>query len=41
LCGTPLERMSDNGSPFVVWMPGVLTLFGKTLEQLRIRHIRT
>jgi hypothetical protein len=22
-------------------MPGVLTLFGKTLEQLRIRHIRT
>jgi transposase InsO family protein len=41
LCGTPLELMSDNGSPFVVWMPGVLTLFGKTLEQLRIRHIRT
>jgi len=41
LCGTPLELMSDNGSPFVVWMPGVLTLFGKTLEELRIRHIRT
>ena len=41
LCGTPLELMSDNGSPFVVWMPGVLTLFGKTLEDLRIRHIRT
>lgn len=41
LCGTPLELMSDNGSPFVVWMPGVLTLFGKTLAELRIRHIRT
>ncbi len=41
LCGTPLEVMSDNGSPFVVWMPGVLTLFGKTLEELRIRHLRT
>ena len=41
LCGTPLELMSDNGSPFVTWMPGVLTLFGKTLEDLRIRHIRT
>ena len=33
--------MSDDGSPFVVWMPGVLTLFGKTLEELRIRHLRT
>jgi len=41
LCGTPLELMSDNGSPFVFWVPGVLTLFGKTLEELRIRHIRT
>lgn len=41
LCGTPLELMSDNGSPFVIWMPGVLTLFGKTLEELRIRHLRT
>jgi transposase InsO family protein len=41
LCGTPLELMSDNGSPFVVWMPGVLTLFGKTLEELSIRHLRT
>jgi len=41
LCGTPLELMSDNGNPFVVWMPGVLTLFGKTLEELRIRHLRT
>ncbi len=33
--------MSDNGSPFVAWMPGVLTLFGKTLEELRVRHLRT
>jgi transposase InsO family protein len=41
LCGTPLELMSDNGTPFVTWMPGVLTLFGKTLEELRIRHVRT
>jgi transposase InsO family protein len=41
LCGIPIELMSDNGSPFVTWMPGVLTLFGKTLEELRIRHLRT
>jgi transposase InsO family protein len=41
LCGTPLELMSDNGSPFVVWMPGVLTLFGKTLADLGVRHLRT
>jgi len=41
LCGVPLELMSDNGSPFVVWMPGVLTLFGKRLADLRVRHIRT
>jgi transposase InsO family protein len=41
LCGLPLEVMSDNGAPFVVWMPGVLTLFGKTLAYLEIRHIRT
>ncbi|MEX2548074.1 MAG: integrase core domain-containing protein [Chloroflexota bacterium] len=41
LCGRPLELMSDNGSPFVVWMPGVLTLFGKTLADLHVRHLRT
>ena len=41
LVGVPLEIMSDNGAPFVVWMPSVLTLFGKTLEQLHIKHIRT
>lgn len=41
LCGRPLELMSDNGKPFVFWMPGVLTLFGKRLRDLRIRHLRT
>ncbi len=41
LCGLPLEVMSDNGSPFATWMPGVLTLFGKTLSELHIKHIRT
>jgi transposase InsO family protein len=41
LVGVPLELMSDNGAPFVVWMPNVLTLFGQTLEQLRIKHVRT
>jgi len=41
LCGLPHEVMSDNGAPFVVWMPGVLTLFGKTLAELEIEHIRT
>lgn len=41
LCGQPLELMSDNGDPFVIWMPGVLTLFGKKLRDLRIRHLRT
>ena len=40
-CGVPLEVMSDNGAPFVVWMPGVLTLFGRTLADLRVRHVRT
>jgi transposase InsO family protein len=39
-CGRPLELMSDNGDPFVFWMPGVLTLFGKRLRDLRIRHLR-
>ncbi len=41
LCGQPLAVMSDNGSPFVVWMPGVLTAFGKTLKEMAVRHIRT
>ena len=41
LCGRPLDLMSDNGTPFVHWMPGVLTRFGKELRELEIRHIRT
>lgn len=41
LCGRPLDLMSDNGSPFVSWMPGVLTRFGKTLRELAVRHIKT
>jgi transposase InsO family protein len=41
LCGKPLQLMSDNGNPFVTWMPGVLTRFGKRLRDLNIRHLRT
>lgn len=41
LCGKPLQLMSDNGNPFVVWMPGVLTRFGKRLRDLNVRHLRT
>lgn len=41
LCGRPLDLMSDNGDPFVFWMPGVLTRFGRTLRELAVRHIRT
>jgi len=41
LCGQPLQLMSDNGVPFVVWMPGMLTSFGKRLRDLRIQHLRT
>ena len=41
LCGQPLELMSDNGKPFVGWLPGLLSRFGKRLEELRIRHLRT
>ena len=41
LCGQPLQLMSDNGSPFGVWMPWVLTLFGKRLGDLHIQHLRT
>ena len=41
LCGRPLDLMSDNGTPFVSWMPGVLTRFGKTLRELAVRHIKT
>ena len=41
LCGQPLQLMSDNGQPFVTWMPGVLTRFGKRLRDLQIEHLRT
>jgi transposase InsO family protein len=41
LCGQPLQLMSDNGLPFVVWMPGMLTRFGKRLRELHIQHLRT
>src|SRR5260370_18116838 len=40
-CGRPLQRMSANGLPFVVWMPGMLTGFGKRLRDLHIQHLRT
>jgi transposase InsO family protein len=33
--------MSDNGMPFVVWMPDVLTRFGKRLRDLHVQHLRT
>ena len=41
LCGRPLAVMSDNGSPFATWVPGVLTPYGRTLAGLQIQHIRT
>ncbi len=41
LCGQPLQLMSDNGLPFVIWMPGILTHFGKRLRDLHIQHLRT
>ena len=41
LCGRPLDLMSDNGTEFVHWMPGLLNRFGKTLRELEIRQIRT
>lgn len=41
LCGQPLQLMTDNGVPFVMWVPTVLTSFGKRLEELHIQHLRT
>lgn len=41
LCGVPLELMSDNGTPFVILIEGLLTRFQRTLVELSIRHIRT
>jgi len=33
--------MSDNGRPFVGWMPGLLSGFGKRLRELHVLHLRT
>jgi transposase InsO family protein len=41
LCGVPHELMSDNGTPFVAITRSMLSRFQRTLEELRIRHIRT
>src|SRR5713101_3105741 len=41
LCGRPLDLMTDNGTEFVHWMPGVLNRFGKTLRELEIQQIQT
>ena len=41
LCGVPLELMTDNGTPFVIMVKGLLTRFQRTLGELAIRHIRT
>jgi transposase InsO family protein len=41
LCGQPLDLMSDNGTPFVTWIPYVLTSFGTRLQELHINHVRT
>lgn len=42
LWGQPIELMSDNGSPFVRFLPRLLpTGFGKRLAERRIRHLRT
>jgi transposase InsO family protein len=41
LCGRPLQLMTDNGTEFVHWMPGMLNRFGKTLQELEIRQIKT
>ena len=41
LCGVPHEIMSDNGTPFVAITRTMLSRFQRSLEDLRIRHIRT
>ncbi|MBA3779851.1 MAG: DDE-type integrase/transposase/recombinase [Chloroflexi bacterium] len=41
LCGVPHELMSDNGTPFVAITRSMLSRFQRSLEELRIRHIRT
>jgi transposase InsO family protein len=41
LCGVPHQLMSDNGTPFVAIARSMLSRFQRTLEELRVRHIRT
>ncbi len=42
LWGQPIELMSDNGSPFVRFLPRLLpTGFARRLAERRIRHLRT
>ncbi len=42
VCGHPFEVMSDNGSPFVRFLPKLLpTGFSRRLKELNIRHLRT
>ena len=41
LCGIPHELMTDNGTPFVAITRTMLSRFQRTLDELRIRHIRT
>lgn len=41
LCGVPHELMTDNGTPFVAIARTMLSRFQRTLEELRVRHIRT
>ena len=41
LCGVPHDLMTDNGTPFVAITRTMLSRFQRTLDELRIRHIRT
>jgi transposase InsO family protein len=41
LCGVPHDLMTDNGTPFVAVVRTMLSRFQRTLDELRIRHIRT
>jgi transposase InsO family protein len=41
LCGVPHELMSDNGTPFLAIVRTLLSRFQRSLDELRIRHIRT
>jgi transposase InsO family protein len=41
LCGVPHQLMTDNGTPFVAIARTMLSRFQRSLEELRVRHIRT